>query len=143
MADQMVLHAINTGVICINQDTDEQIKQDAVMNFVSSYGLLGFMTALSTTPEFITYEAVYSIAARCSLLPDRTRYFAAGSVRTSITCIKAEEKAGLETTMMTKTNDSEKQQTLKDCYLQNSSCQAGYNLYPTLKAFIFPQTKNG
>ena len=90
----MVLHAINTGVICINQDTDEQIKQDAVMNFVSSYGLLGFMTALSTTPEFITYEAVYSIAARCSLRPDRIRYFAADSVRTSITCIRAEKRAG-------------------------------------------------
>ncbi len=58
-SDQMVLHAINTGVICMNQDADEQIKQNAVMDFVASYGLLGFMTALSTTPEFITYEAVY------------------------------------------------------------------------------------
>lgn len=58
-SDKMVLHAINTGVICMNKDTDEQTKQDAVMDFVSSYGLLGFMTALSTTPEFITYEAVY------------------------------------------------------------------------------------
>ena len=58
-ADKMVLHAINTGVICMNKDTDEQTKQDAVMEFVSSYGLLGFMTALPTTPEFITYEAVY------------------------------------------------------------------------------------
>ena len=43
----------------MNQDADEQIKKNAVMDFVSSYGLLGFMTALSTTPEFITYEAVY------------------------------------------------------------------------------------
>ena len=58
-SDEMVLHAINTGVICMNQDADEQIKKNAVMDFVSSYGLLGFMTALSTTPEFITYEAVY------------------------------------------------------------------------------------
>lgn len=58
-SDKMVLHAINTGVICMNEDTDEQTKQDAVMDFISSYGLLGFMTALSTTPEFITYEAVY------------------------------------------------------------------------------------
>lgn len=55
----MVLHAINTGVICMNKDTGEQTKQDAVMEFVSSYGLLGFMTALPTTPEFITYKAVY------------------------------------------------------------------------------------
>lgn len=58
-SDKMVLHAINTGVICMNKDTDEQAKQDAVMEFISSYGLLGFMTALPTTPEFITYEAVY------------------------------------------------------------------------------------
>lgn len=29
------------------------------MDFVTCYGLLGFMTALPTTPEFITYEAVY------------------------------------------------------------------------------------
>ena len=50
-SDKMVFHAINTGVICMNKDTDEQAKQDAVMDFVSSYGLLGFMTALSTTPE--------------------------------------------------------------------------------------------
>lgn len=58
-SDKMVLHAINTGVVCMNKDTNEQTKQDAVMEFVSSYGLLGFMTALPTTPEFITYEAVY------------------------------------------------------------------------------------
>lgn len=58
-SDKMVLYAINTGVICMNQDVDEQIKQDTIMNFVSSYGLLGFMTALFITPEFITYEAVY------------------------------------------------------------------------------------
>ena len=58
-SDKMVLHAINTGVICMNKDATEQTKQDAVMDFVSAYGLLGFITALPTTPEFITYEAVY------------------------------------------------------------------------------------
>ncbi len=58
-SDKMVLHAINTGVICMNKDTGEQTKQDAIMEFISSYGFLGFMTALPTTPEFITYEAVY------------------------------------------------------------------------------------
>lgn len=29
------------------------------MDFVSEYGMLGLMTALPTTPDFITYEAVY------------------------------------------------------------------------------------
>jgi len=37
-SDQMVLHATNTGGICMNQDADEQIKQNAFMDFVSSYG---------------------------------------------------------------------------------------------------------
>jgi hypothetical protein len=58
-SDSMVLRAINTGVVCMDKDRSRREKQDAVMDFVSSYGLLGFMTALPTTPEFITYEAVY------------------------------------------------------------------------------------
>lgn len=57
--ESMVLHAINTGVACMAKDAKEQTKREAVMDFVSAYGLLGFMTALPTTPEFITYEAVY------------------------------------------------------------------------------------
>ena len=57
-SNEMVLHAINTGVTCMNQDADEQIKKNAVMDFVSSYGLLGFMTALSTTSEFVTYAVL-------------------------------------------------------------------------------------
>jgi hypothetical protein len=39
-------------------NTVETIK-NSIMDFVTDYGLLGFMTALPTTPEFITYEAVY------------------------------------------------------------------------------------
>lgn len=31
----------------------------SIMEFACNYGLLGFMTALPTTPDFITYEAVY------------------------------------------------------------------------------------
>lgn len=57
---KMVLDAINTGVICMNKDTDEQTKQDAVMDFVSSYGLLGFMTALSTTPNLLLMKLCIS-----------------------------------------------------------------------------------
>ena len=40
------------------KNTQEQM-QNAIMDFVTGYGLLGFMTALPTTPEFITYQAVY------------------------------------------------------------------------------------
>jgi len=33
--------------------------QDAVMEFVTKYGLLGFMTALPTTSAFLNFDAVY------------------------------------------------------------------------------------
>ena len=33
--------------------------QAAILEFVTHYGLLGFMTALPTTPSFMEYEAVY------------------------------------------------------------------------------------
>jgi hypothetical protein len=36
----------------------EKIKT-AVMNFVTIYGLMGFITALPTTPKFMDYEAAY------------------------------------------------------------------------------------
>lgn len=39
-------------------NTQEQLK-NAIMDFVTGYGLLGFITALPTTPDFITYYAVY------------------------------------------------------------------------------------
>lgn len=45
--------------------------------------------------------------ARCSLPPDRTRYFAADSVRTDIMCTRAEERTGLGTAVMTEINDPE------------------------------------
>jgi len=40
------------------KNTKERL-QNAIMDFVTGYGLLGFMTALTTTPDFITYHAVY------------------------------------------------------------------------------------
>ena len=33
--------------------------EQAVLKFVSRYGLLGLMTALPTTPSFMDYKAVY------------------------------------------------------------------------------------
>ena len=58
-ADELVLSAINFGLLCIKSETGKEELKEGIMNFVSKYGLLGFMTALPTTPEFITYEAVY------------------------------------------------------------------------------------
>lgn len=58
-SEQLVLKAVNLGIMCMDNDkSTEQIK-DAIMDFVTCYGLLGFMTALPTTPDFITYHAVY------------------------------------------------------------------------------------
>lgn len=56
--EQLVLDALDIGIHCMNHTNEEQIKEE-IKTFVTNYGLLGFMTALPTTPEFITYEAVY------------------------------------------------------------------------------------
>ena len=42
----------------MNRDDEAELKE-SIMNFVNEYGMLGLMTALPTTPDFITYEAVY------------------------------------------------------------------------------------
>ena len=57
-AEPMVVDMLNVGMLCMNRAGDEEI-QAAALDFVSKYGLLGFMTALPTTSEFIQYEAVY------------------------------------------------------------------------------------
>lgn len=54
----MVLAAINIGTLAMKEESEEAL-QASIMDFACNYGLLGLMTALSTTPEFITYEAVY------------------------------------------------------------------------------------
>ena len=58
-SEQMVLKAVNLGLICMDKNNTQEQLQNAIMDFVTSYGLLGFMTALTTTPDFITYHAVY------------------------------------------------------------------------------------
>jgi hypothetical protein len=57
-AEPMVLDMLNVGRLCMGRGADEQ-KRAAVLDFVSKYGLLGFMTALPTTPQFVDYDAVY------------------------------------------------------------------------------------
>ena len=52
----MVLKAINLGLMCMDKKNTYEQLQNAIMDFVTCYGLLGFMTALPTTPDFITYE---------------------------------------------------------------------------------------
>lgn len=57
-AEQMVLDALNVGMLAMNRAGEDAVQR-GVMDFVSRYGLLGFMTALPTTPQFMDYEAVY------------------------------------------------------------------------------------
>ena len=57
-AEAMVLDALNVGMLQMNRSKDAVIRE-ALMDFVSKYGLLGFMTALPTTPRFLDYESAY------------------------------------------------------------------------------------
>lgn len=54
----MVLSAINIGTLAMSKAPAKALEA-SIMEFACKYGLLGLMTALPTTPEFITYEAVY------------------------------------------------------------------------------------
>jgi hypothetical protein len=57
-AEEMVIDALNAGAVCIKREREKDI-QTAVMEFVSKYGLLGFMTALPTTPDYVDYETAF------------------------------------------------------------------------------------
>ncbi len=57
-ADAMVLDALNVGMLQMNRASAAAVRA-ALMEFIHSYGLLGFMTALPTTPHFMDYDAVY------------------------------------------------------------------------------------
>lgn len=56
--ETMIIDALNVGLTCMNKK-DKDIQEQAIFNFISNYGLLGFMTALPTTPHFMNYDAVY------------------------------------------------------------------------------------
>lgn len=56
-AEEIVLAALTVGMMCVNKEPEDKI-QTAVMDFVSNYGLLGIMTAITTTPRFMDYVLV-------------------------------------------------------------------------------------
>ena len=58
-SEQMVIDALNTGLTCMNSEKTDEDKEQAIFSFITNYGLLGLMTALPTTPQFMNYEAVY------------------------------------------------------------------------------------
>jgi hypothetical protein len=57
-ADAMVLDALNVGMLQIRRAKANVIRE-AIIAFISKYGLLGFITALPTTPHFMDYDAAY------------------------------------------------------------------------------------
>ena len=57
-ADAMVVDALNVGLLQMRNAGDKELSA-ALLEFVRKYGLLGFMTALPTTPEFTNYDTVY------------------------------------------------------------------------------------
>jgi len=57
-AETLVIEALNTGRLAMKRGSEEKLKK-AVLEFVTKYGLLGFMTALPTTADFVDYDAVY------------------------------------------------------------------------------------
>jgi hypothetical protein len=57
-AEKLVLDAINIGLHSMHK-VSEDVLREMVLKFVTTYGFLGFMTALPTTAEFVTYESVY------------------------------------------------------------------------------------
>lgn len=57
--ETLVLDALNIGRKCMSREiTDAELQTD-ILQFAQSYGLMGLMTALPTTPDFMEYEAVY------------------------------------------------------------------------------------
>lgn len=57
-AEALILKALNVGLLCMKRASYAKIRK-AIMSFINNYGLLGFMTALPTTPDFMEYSAVY------------------------------------------------------------------------------------
>ena len=58
-AQTMVLDALNVGRLFFGKKAPEREQEAGILRFVHRYGLLGFITALPTTPKFMDYEKVY------------------------------------------------------------------------------------
>lgn len=57
-AETLVIDALNVGLLAMNNSREKAFTA-ALMEFVHKYGLLGFITALPTTPHFLNYDAAY------------------------------------------------------------------------------------
>ena len=57
-AETLVTDALNVGRLAMKRGSEKKLKQ-TILEFTAKYGLLGFMTALPTTADFVDYDAVY------------------------------------------------------------------------------------
>ena len=57
--ENIVVDAVNVGRLCMKKERPEEEMYDAIRGFALKYGLLGIMTALPTTPRFLSYENVF------------------------------------------------------------------------------------
>jgi hypothetical protein len=59
VADSLVVDALNVWLLCMREEPDEERIRADLLAFAANYGLLGFMPALPTTPDFEDYDSVY------------------------------------------------------------------------------------
>lgn len=57
--EELVLTALGIGLDVMQKKASMEELKQRIQSFAEHFGLLGLMTALPTTPEFITYDAVY------------------------------------------------------------------------------------
>lgn len=57
--ENIVIEAVNVGRLCMKKERPDEEKYDAIRDFSLKYGLLGIMTAIPTTPRFLSYENVF------------------------------------------------------------------------------------
>lgn len=57
--EELVLTALGIGLDVMQKKASMEELKQRIQCFAQRFGLLGLMTALPTTPEFITYDAVY------------------------------------------------------------------------------------
>ncbi len=87
-AEQLVIDAVNVGLAAMHKAPERELKE----------AVLGFMTALPTTADFISYESVTVICVCANTVKKplsqagRKMNFAARSTRTSLMSTNQEKR---------------------------------------------------
>ena len=56
---EIVIDALNVGLLCVKPTRNQKPVEQAILDFHAKYGLLGFMCALPTTPDFWEHDVVF------------------------------------------------------------------------------------